>query len=161
MARAALNESSFDIAVVGAGIVGAACAREFADAGLRTALIEPGVVGGGATAAGMGHIAVMDDSEAQFALTRYSQILWKQLAERLPADGEYVRCGLSGWLPMKRKWPRFIASSGTTASAACRLRSWIRTLWRKPNQTCGRGWPELCCSPTMQWRIRPALRNFW
>jgi len=93
MARAALNESSFDIAVVGAGIVGAACAREFADAGLRTALIEPGVVGGGATAAGMGHIAVMDDSEAQFALTRYSQILWKQLAERLPADGEYVRCG--------------------------------------------------------------------
>src|SRR6185437_8625875 len=93
MARAALNESSFDIAVVGAGIVGAACAREFADAGLRTALIEPGVVGGGATAAGMGHLAVMDDSEAQFALTRYSQLLWKELAERLPADAEYLPCG--------------------------------------------------------------------
>jgi glycine/D-amino acid oxidase-like deaminating enzyme len=41
----------------------------------------------------MGHIAVMDDSEAQFALTRYSQLLWKQLAERLPADAEYLPCG--------------------------------------------------------------------
>ncbi len=84
---------TFDVAVVGAGIVGTACARELSAAGLRTALIEPGVIGGGATAAGMGHIAVMDDSEAQFALTRYSQLLWKELADRLPADGEYLPCG--------------------------------------------------------------------
>lgn len=73
--------------------MGAACAREFAEAGLRIALIESEVVGGGATAAGMGHIAVMDDSEAQFALTRYSQLLWRQLAERLPEDAEYLPCG--------------------------------------------------------------------
>jgi len=51
------------------------------------------MVGGGATAAGMGHIAVMDDSEAQFSLTRYSQILWRQLAPRLPADAEHLPCG--------------------------------------------------------------------
>jgi glycine/D-amino acid oxidase-like deaminating enzyme len=67
--------------------------REFAEAGLTVGLIEADVVGGGATAAAMGHIAVMDDSEAQFALTRYSQRLWKQLAERLPADAEYLPCG--------------------------------------------------------------------
>ena len=66
--------SSFDIVVVGGGIVGAACVREFAEAGMRTALIEAEVIGGGATAAGMGHLAVMDDSEAQFALTRYFAI---------------------------------------------------------------------------------------
>jgi glycine/D-amino acid oxidase-like deaminating enzyme len=42
----------------------------------------------------MGHIAVMDDSEPQFALTRYSQILWRELAERLPADAEYFPCGV-------------------------------------------------------------------
>ncbi|MGI8962079.1 MAG: NAD(P)/FAD-dependent oxidoreductase [Bryobacteraceae bacterium] len=83
---------SFDIVIVGAGIVGAACAREFAEAGLTVALIEVDVVAGGATAAAMGHVAVMDDSEAQFALTRYSQLLWKQLAERLPADVEYLPC---------------------------------------------------------------------
>jgi glycine/D-amino acid oxidase-like deaminating enzyme len=79
--------------VAGGGIVGAACASEFARAGLSVALVEPKAIGGGATAAGMGHLAVMDDSEAQFALTRYSQLLWKNLAERLPASAEYLSCG--------------------------------------------------------------------
>ncbi len=88
-----LSRPSYDVVVVGAGIVGAACTREFAETGLRTALIESESIGGGATAAGMGHIAVMDDSEAQFALTRYSQLLWSQLAERLPEDAEYLPCG--------------------------------------------------------------------
>jgi glycine/D-amino acid oxidase-like deaminating enzyme len=83
----------YDAVVAGGGIVGAACASELVRSGLRVAMVEPGVVGGGATAAGMGHLAVMDDSEAQFALTRYSQLLWKELAERLPADCEYFPCG--------------------------------------------------------------------
>jgi glycine/D-amino acid oxidase-like deaminating enzyme len=82
-----------DVVIVGGGIVGAACASEFARAGLSVALVEPHVIGGGATAAGMGHLAVMDDSEAQFALTRYSQLLWKELAQRLPPGAEYLPCG--------------------------------------------------------------------
>jgi D-hydroxyproline dehydrogenase subunit beta len=41
----------------------------------------------------MGHIVVMDDSEAQFALTRYSQRLWQGLRSELPADVEYEQCG--------------------------------------------------------------------
>jgi glycine/D-amino acid oxidase-like deaminating enzyme len=81
--------SSYDAIVIGAGIVGAACAREFVQGGMKTAVVEPGVVAGGATAAGMGHIVVMDDSPAQFALTRYSQSLWKELAKELPAAAEY------------------------------------------------------------------------
>src|SRR5450432_2160969 len=60
---------------------------------MRVALVEPSILGGGATAAGMGHLAVMDDSEAQFALTRYSQLLWKDLAGRLPDSAEYLPCG--------------------------------------------------------------------
>lgn len=91
--RGLVRAGPFDIAVIGAGIVGAACVREFAEAGLRVAVIESDVVGGGATAAGMGHIAVMDDSEAQFTLTHYSQLLWKQLAPRLPREAEYVPNG--------------------------------------------------------------------
>ena len=83
----------YDAIVAGGGIVGAACALELVRAGMRVALVEPSVCGGGATAAGMGHLAVMDDSEAQFALTRYSQILWQELAPRLPADVEYFQCG--------------------------------------------------------------------
>jgi glycine/D-amino acid oxidase-like deaminating enzyme len=41
----------------------------------------------------MGHIVVMDDSEAQFALTRYSQQLWRALRAELPSDVEYEDCG--------------------------------------------------------------------
>lgn len=85
--------NSFDVAIIGGGIVGAASALECAEAGLRVAIIEAGAVGGGATGAGMGHIVVMDDSEAQFALTRYSQELWFQLASELPREVEFERAG--------------------------------------------------------------------
>lgn len=84
---------SYDAVIVGAGIVGAACAYEFTRAGMRVAVVEGGVVAGDATAAGMGHIVVMDDSPAQFALTRSSQLLWQELAPSLPANVEYDRCG--------------------------------------------------------------------
>lgn len=84
--------------IVGAGIVGAACARELAQAGLHVGVCEQTeVIGGGATAAGMGHIAVMDDSDAQFALTSYSQKLWRDVAGQLPKEAEYLPCG-SVWV---------------------------------------------------------------
>ncbi len=85
--------TAWDVVVLGAGIVGAACARECASRGLRTAVVEGHIVGGGATAAGMGHIVVMDDSPAQLALTCYSQSLWHKLAPQLPAGVEFDRCG--------------------------------------------------------------------
>ena len=84
---------AWDVVIVGAGIVGSACALECASRGLRTAVVEGKGVGSGATAAGMGHIVVMDDSPAQMALTQYSQTLWQNLAGQLPADVEYDQCG--------------------------------------------------------------------
>jgi len=83
----------WDVVIVGAGIVGSACALECTRRGLRTAVIEGRGVGSGATAAGMGHIVVMDDSPAQMALTHYSQTLWADLSGNLPADVEYEACG--------------------------------------------------------------------
>ncbi|KAA6457611.1 FAD-binding oxidoreductase [Acidobacteria bacterium AB60] len=83
----------FDVAVVGGGIVGAACAAACAREGMRVALVERDVIGGGATAAGMGHVVVMDDSEAQFALTHVSQLLWAELARELPDNCEYECTG--------------------------------------------------------------------
>lgn len=87
------SHPSYDVLIVGGGIVGIACARECARGGMRVALIERAVIGGGATAEGMGHIVVMDDSEAQFALTHYSQQLWQELANEWPATAEYEQCG--------------------------------------------------------------------
>src|SRR4029450_1188220 len=88
-----MSSDTYDVAIVGAGIVGAACADECARRGLRVVILDQDSVGSGATAAGMGHIVVMDDSEAQFALTRYSQALWQQLRQDLPEDVEYEQCG--------------------------------------------------------------------
>jgi glycine/D-amino acid oxidase-like deaminating enzyme len=85
--------ASYDVAIAGGGIVGAACAAACAEAGLSVAVVEPGPIGGGATAAGMGHIVVMDDSPAQIALTRYSRQLWIDLAPALPTEVEYLPCG--------------------------------------------------------------------
>jgi len=84
---------TFDIIIVGAGIVGAACAAECARAGLKVLVLDRGPVGGGTTGAGMGHLVVMDDSEAQFALTHYSRRLWNQLAPDLAPSIEYEQCG--------------------------------------------------------------------
>ncbi|MGB7546678.1 MAG: FAD-dependent oxidoreductase [Terracidiphilus sp.] len=83
----------WDVVILGAGIVGSACALECARRGLRTAVVEGRGIGSGATAAGMGHIVVMDDSPAQMALTHYSQTLWQDLSSRLPANVEYEPCG--------------------------------------------------------------------
>lgn len=88
-----MSEAAYEVVVVGAGIVGAACAHEFARRGMRVAVLDRDVVGSGATAAGMGHIVVMDDSDAQFALTRYSQTLWQELRPELPQTVEYEPCG--------------------------------------------------------------------
>lgn len=88
-----MTSSVYDVLIVGAGIVGAACAALCAAEKLRVGIVEAEMVGGGATAAGMGHLVVMDDSEAQFALTHYSRSLWEEVSEALPEDVEYERCG--------------------------------------------------------------------
>lgn len=84
---------TFDVAILGAGIVGAACADRLTAEGLSVAVIDRPALLPPATAAGMGHIVVMDDSEAQFALTSYSQMLWDELAGELPPDAEFENCG--------------------------------------------------------------------
>jgi glycine/D-amino acid oxidase-like deaminating enzyme len=91
---------SYDVAIAGGGIVGCACALACAQRGFRVVLVERDVLGSGATAAGMGHIVVMDDSEAQFALTRYSQQLWSTL--KLSAAAEYVQTGTL-WIAADRE----------------------------------------------------------
>lgn len=77
-----------DYVIVGAGIVGAACARALVDAGADVTVVEEGIIGGGATAAGMGHLVALDDP-----LSAYSVELWHALAPRLPRTAEFSACG--------------------------------------------------------------------
>jgi glycine/D-amino acid oxidase-like deaminating enzyme len=82
-----------DLIIVGAGVVGAACAMYAAEAGLAVLVLERDRPAGGVTSAGMGHIVAMDDSPAQLTLTAFSRGLLANLAADLPAVVEYDRCG--------------------------------------------------------------------
>jgi D-hydroxyproline dehydrogenase subunit beta len=82
-----------DVLVVGAGIVGAACAEALAAAGLAVEVVEARFAGGGTTAAAMGHVVVMDDSPPQLALTESSRRLWTELAPALPPECEDEAAG--------------------------------------------------------------------
>ena len=84
---------SSDAIVVGAGIVGAACAAALARDGWRVTVIEKAFAASGTTAAGMGHLVVMDDSAEQLALTTYSEQLWRELEPELDARSEIDHCG--------------------------------------------------------------------
>ena len=68
---------SVDVAIVGGGVVGCACAHAAVQAGLRVAVYDAGRIGAGATAAGMGHLVTIDDDPAEFALARLSMTLWR------------------------------------------------------------------------------------
>jgi glycine/D-amino acid oxidase-like deaminating enzyme len=80
-----------DVIVIGAGIIGAACAHALARAGRRVLVIDSGI--GGATHAGMGHLVVMDDNPAEMALSQYSVDAWRALAPAMPSDCAYSHCG--------------------------------------------------------------------
>jgi glycine/D-amino acid oxidase-like deaminating enzyme len=111
---------NYDVLIVGAGIVGCACARECAQAGLRVGLVEANVPGGGATAAAMGHIVVMDDSPAQFDLTRYSRSLWQQLIPKLPDTAEYETRGTLWVAADEQEMAEVHAKRSTFAAAGVR-----------------------------------------
>jgi len=82
-----------DVLIVGAGIIGAACADALSAQGLRVTVVERDAVGSGATAAGMGHLVAMDDNAAELALSSHSLELWKDLVEGQPQRHEYSNCG--------------------------------------------------------------------
>jgi len=83
--------------VVGAGVVGAACAEALATAGCAVTVLDVAFPGAGATGAAMGHVVVMDDSPAQLALTSWSRRLWAERVEAATAPDraalEHERCG--------------------------------------------------------------------
>lgn len=76
--------------VVGAGMVGAACALYAARAGLDVRLVDRGPVAGGTTGAGEGNLLVSDKAPSpELELALRSARLWAELARELGAAIEY------------------------------------------------------------------------
>ncbi|MGW6914936.1 NAD(P)/FAD-dependent oxidoreductase [Kitasatospora sp. NPDC054939] len=85
---------SLDVVVVGAGVVGAACAHYAARAGLSVAVVDRGPVAGGTTGAGEGNLLVSDKEPGpELDLALYSTRLWRDLAVTLGPAVEYEAKG--------------------------------------------------------------------
>jgi glycine/D-amino acid oxidase-like deaminating enzyme len=73
-----------DVIIIGGGMIGAACADELASRGLEVLVLD--AQRPAATAAGMGHLVVLDDNPDELALGDYSVRLWRELARQMPDD---------------------------------------------------------------------------
>jgi D-hydroxyproline dehydrogenase subunit beta len=77
-------ESSADVVVVGAGLVGAACAHYAARAGLRVVVVDRGAVAGGTSSRGEGNLLISDKAPGpELDLTLRSLRLWNDLGSDL------------------------------------------------------------------------------
>ncbi|MER7822871.1 FAD-binding oxidoreductase [Streptomyces sp. NPDC096097] len=85
-----LKRHSLDAVIIGAGVVGAACAYYATRAGLSVAVVDRGPVAGGTTGAGEGNLLVSDkEAGPELDLALLSTHLWTELAAVLPGEIEY------------------------------------------------------------------------
>ncbi|MHB8335403.1 MAG: NAD(P)/FAD-dependent oxidoreductase [Acidimicrobiales bacterium] len=75
------------VLIIGAGIVGAACARSLARRGVTVTVIDRGAPAGATSAAGEGNLLVSDKAPgAELDLARYSLGLWASMSTELVAE---------------------------------------------------------------------------
>jgi glycine/D-amino acid oxidase-like deaminating enzyme len=84
---------SHDVLVVGAGIVGAACALALREEGMDVGLLDAATPGAGVTAAGMGHLVALDESAHELDLCLLSLGLWRDFFKAHPGVGDPLHCG--------------------------------------------------------------------
>ncbi|RKT07446.1 glycine/D-amino acid oxidase-like deaminating enzyme [Streptomyces sp. 3211.6] len=79
-----------DVVIIGAGVVGAACAYYASRSGLSVAVVDRGPVAGGTTGAGEGNLLVSDkEAGPELDLALLSTRLWQELSAELPRAVEY------------------------------------------------------------------------
>jgi glycine/D-amino acid oxidase-like deaminating enzyme len=79
--------SAPDVVVVGAGVVGSACALAAARRGLRVAVVDKGAIAGGTTGAGEGNLLVSDKSPGpELDLAQLSLRLWRDVCSEVEAS---------------------------------------------------------------------------
>jgi glycine/D-amino acid oxidase-like deaminating enzyme len=110
-----------DVVVIGAGIVGAACARELSIHGLSVVVLDRGASGGGTSSHGEGNLLVSDKGPgAELALAQYAATLWPatiaQLSDELGPQFPSVEYQEKGGLVV-----------ATTEAGAAPLRSFAET----------------------------------
>ncbi|MBM0226743.1 MULTISPECIES: FAD-binding oxidoreductase [Micromonospora] len=109
--------ASADLVVIGAGIVGAACAYYAAREGLSVTVIERGPIVSGTTGAGEGNILVSDKEPGpELDLALLSNRQWRELSD-LPLDGRTFGSAVE----LEFKGGLVVASSDTILNSLERL----------------------------------------
>ena len=98
---------SADVVVIGAGIVGAACARELAVRGVRVVLLDRGEIAGGTTGLGEGNVLASDKERGpELDLTRAGLGVYDEIEERLGGEARIRRKGALIVHPNAETWER-------------------------------------------------------
>ena len=99
------DAAAADVVVIGAGIVGAACARELAVRGVGVTLVDRGEIASGTTGLGEGNVLASDKDEGpELELTRAGLAVYDEIEGRL---GHVARIRRKGGLivhPDERTW---------------------------------------------------------
>jgi len=75
------------VIIIGAGIIGAACARTLSRRGMEVTIVDRGAAAGGASSSGEGNLLVSDKGPgAELELAQYSLRLWRTLGPALEAE---------------------------------------------------------------------------
>jgi glycine/D-amino acid oxidase-like deaminating enzyme len=83
-----------DVVVIGAGIVGAACARELAVRGVGVTIVDRGQVASGTTGLGEGNVLASDkDRGPELDLTKKGLLVYDELDDRLGREARVRRKG--------------------------------------------------------------------
>ncbi|MGN3954746.1 NAD(P)/FAD-dependent oxidoreductase [Streptomyces sp. WAC8370] len=118
------------VVVVGAGVVGAACAFHAASAGLDVTVVDRGPVGAGTTSRGEGNVLLSDKEPGpELALARLSRTLWDEAGRELGADtlelepkGGLVVAGTDESLAALREFAARQEAAGVRAEPVDRVR---------------------------------------
>lgn len=82
-----------DVVVLGAGIIGAACALELQAQGRKVLLVDHRPPGGGVTSAGMGHLVALDETDDELDMCLLSLARWEEYLSLKAGIVEYTNCG--------------------------------------------------------------------
>ncbi len=135
-----------DVIVVGAGVVGAACAYYAARAGLDVTVVDRGPVAGGTTGAGEGNVLVSDKEPGpELDLALLSNRLWRELRP----VGRRLR--VRGQGRARRRRDRPTSGSGSPTWPPSRASS-TRPCPRTPCATLSRTWPTA-------WPVASSIRR--
>ncbi|MCC6146284.1 MAG: FAD-binding oxidoreductase [Anaerolineaceae bacterium] len=118
------KKNSFDVLVIGAGVIGCSIAYRLAAAGLKTALLDQSQVGAGASGANLGMVQSNDvELGHSIPLVTTSFARYGQLGEELGMRLDFKRTGILHLLPSEEHWNGSLERAAALAQAgiACEM----------------------------------------